>query len=371
MEMLKEKVERDLATPYYDLKTVLEKYQGWYRASKPDIKAGTLADMEVECRVLLEIVGNTSAAEFNSMDTVARLKNTLRKYPKNKQQKYGDRSIHSILKTERGYEAISLKTANEPLKRAKAVIDYANKAKMLSAANVYQGELFPTEKAAEEQRAAYDAEDVRRLIDAICTQPLWKKKPPMPERFWIILIGLFHGFRTGNIVTLTKRDICQTDKGTWIFELRQGKTKAAVRPVAICDSLLRLGFLEWVKGLKREKLFQDSADSFSKWYNRDEKRADGYEVSGFESRHVTTDKAKCWYSIRHNFAGNVFSTTEDFKITSDMMGHSTGKSVTARYTKLTKVDTLKEITEKMQLENVDLDRLEVRAKELFPSGKSK
>jgi site-specific recombinase XerD len=80
---------------------------------------------------------------------------------------------------------------------------------------------------------------------------------------------------------------------------------------------------------------------------------------------VTTDPKKCLYSIRHSFAGNVFDVTEDFKITSDMMGHSTGRSVTARYTKTTKAETLKEITEKMQLEHIDLDRLEARAKELF------
>jgi integrase len=365
LEALKERVERDLATPYFDFKTVLEKYQEWYLASKPNLKQGTKDDMAVECRVLLEIIGNTSIAEVNTMDTVAKLKSILQKYPKNKQQRFGDKSIHSILRSERDYEKISLKTANEYIKRLKAVIDYAAKSKMLNAANVVFGELFRVEVAEEDQRLAYDNGDVERMTDSICTQPLWTYNPPKPERFWIVLITLFHGLRLGNIVSLTKADICQTDRGTWVFDLRRGKTKSTVRPVAICDTLLLLGFLDWVERLDRNKLFQDSVSSFSTWYNRNEKRADGYAVQGFEAKYITTDPKKCLYSLRHNFAGNVFEVTEDFKITSDMMGHSTGKSVTARYTKRTKAETLKEVTEKMQIEHIDLDRLEARALELF------
>lgn len=363
-ETLREKAERDLATPYFDLKTALEKYQENYLASKPDVKPGTKEDMQVECRVLLEIFGNISVTEFNTMDSVTELKRVLLRYPKNKQQRFGDRSIHSIIRSEAGYEKIGRKTANEYIKRAKSVVDYANKAKMLSAANVYEGELFKTDVAAENERSPYDSDDITRLIDALCTQPLWSHKPPKPERFWIILIALFHGFRLDNIVKLTKQDIVQTDKGTWVFRLRTGKTKSTVRPVAICDTLQLLGFLKWVESLKREKLFQDSSASFSQWYNRYEQRGAKW-FEGFEPRHVTKDPKKCLYSLRHSFAGNVFDVTDDYKITADMMGHSTGHSVTSRYTKATKAETLKEVTEKMRMENIDLDRLEARAKELF------
>jgi len=372
LEKLQEKVAKELEHPYYDFKSVLDKYRAYYLEKNPDVTQGTKNDMEVECRVLLEIIGNTSINAVNTMDTVTKLKSVLKRYPLCKQQRYGDRSVHSIIKSEHGYDIISRKTANEYIKRLKAVIDYANKSKMLNSVNVTMGELFKTETAAEEQRSAYDSEDIKRLIDAICTQKLWTYGEPKPERFWIILIALFHGFRLGNIVKLTKADICQTDKGTWVFRLRTGKTKATVRPVAVCDSLLLLGFLEWVESIKREKLFQDSSDSFSKWYNRDEKRSDDGKPSlGFESRHVTTDKKKCLYSLRHSFAGNVFDVTSDYKITSDMMGHSTGGSVTARYTKRSKTETLKEIAEKMQLENIDLDRLELRATELFGCDEGK
>ena len=172
----------------------------------------------------------------------------------------------------------------------------------------------------------------------------------------------------GNIVQLTKADIIKLDNGLWCFKIRRGKTKATVRPVAICDALLLLGFLEWVNALPRPKLFQDSSESFSSWYNRDEMRKDGYHVQGFEAKHVTQDKKKCLYSLRHTFAGNVFEVTEDYKITADMMGHSTGGSVTARYIKNPKAKMLKSVSEQMNLDIIDLNRLEDRAIELFGTG---
>jgi len=364
MELLREKAERDLTVPYHTFEDVIAKYQDYFVAEKPLLKPGSIEDMFVECRVLLEILGNIGISEVNTMDSITKLKKILKKYPKNKKQRYGDRTIHNILRTEKNYEVISLKTANEYLKRLKAIVDYAINSEMITSVN-RAGSYFQTDTAAEEQRSAYDSIDIERLIDAICTQPLWSYNPPRPERFWIILIALFHGLRLGNIVALTKKDIVKTDKGMWIFELRSGKTKATVRPVAICDCLLLLGFLEWVETLQRNNLFQDSVDSFSKWYNRDEIRKDGYTSMGFESKFITTDKKKCLYSIRHSFAGNVFDVTTDYKVTSDMMGHSTGMSVTARYTKRTKAAALKQVSDKMNLEHIDLDRLELRANELF------
>lgn len=365
LEQLREKVNQEQTGNIYDFKTVIDKYQPYYLNKNPNLKPGTKDDMLVECRVLLEIIGNIGVGKVNTLETVTSLKQTLQRYPKNKQQRYGDRSVHSIIRTESGYDTISQKTANQYIARLGALIDFANKSKMLNAVNVVKNENFKVSTAAEDQRLAYDASDIDCLINAICNEKLWAYDRPKPERFWIILIALFHGLRLGNIVTLTKKDICQTDSGLWIFNLTKGKTQSTVRPVAICDSLLLLGFLEWVEQLGRSNLFQDSSPSFSRWYNRDETKKDGQIIQGFEARYVTRDKKKCLYSLRHNFAGHVFEITGDFKITADMMGHSTGRSVTARYTKVTRAQTLKEIQERMHLDGIDLDKLERRAKELF------
>lgn len=364
MESLKANAARDLATPFFDFKTAITKYREYYLASKTNLRPGTIADMEVECRVLLDIMGNASLADINTMESLTRLKRILLKYPLNKQQRFGDRSIHTILRSERNYAVIGPKTANNYIARMMAIIDFAAKSKMINSVNVFRNERFESPRTVEDERPPYSAEDIVRLIVAICTKPLWTNRPPRPERFWIILIALFHGLRLGNIVALTKQDICRTDRGTWIFRLTTGKTKSTIRPVAICDSLLLLGLLEWVESLPRTRLFQDSSRTFSMWYNRNEIRG-GKPQLGFEAKYVTKDEEKCLYSLRHSFARGIFDVTGDYKITSDIMGHSTGKSVTARYTKLTKAETQKEVIEKMRLPAIDLDLLEARAKELF------
>jgi len=361
---LQQNAENSLKAPYVPFTEAIEKYQDYYRASKPNIKPGTVADMVVECRVLLEIVGNISIEAFNTMETVTKVKTVLRKYPLNRQQRYRTKPLNAIMKTG-GYDVIEPKTANEYIKRARAIVEFALKSKMLLNYSVWVNELFPTVVAAEDQRSAYGTDDVSRLIDAICSQPLWSYDPPKPERFWLILIALFHGLRLSNIVALTKGDVCKTDAGMWIFKLRSGKSKNTVRDVAISDCLLLLGFQEWVEGLQRHQLFQDTSDSFSKFYNRDETRKGGYIVKGFESKFVTTDQKKCLYSLRHTFAGEVYGVSSDFKITSDMMGHSSGGNVTSRYMKGVKTEKLKEVTDKLAFHGIDLNKLELRAIELF------
>ena len=96
--------------------------------------------------------------------------------------------------------------------------------------------------------------------------------------------------------------------------------------------------MKWVQSLKFDKLFLDTSDSFSKWYNRDEQRKDGYLVQGFESKYITTDKMKCFYSLRHSFAAELNYISSDYKAVIDLMGHSTKQYVTARYTGPTSCD---------------------------------
>jgi len=364
LRTLQQSTESVLKEPYVKLSDMLELYMSYYRADRIRVSSGGMRDMEVECQTLLEITGNISLEAFNSMETVTKVKTVLRKYPLNRQQRYKGLALSSILKL-RDYDKIQPVTANEYIKRAKAVVDYALKCKKLSSANVWVDETFETSVPEEDQRKAYDDADVKRLIDALCTKPLWVYAPEKPERFWLVLIALFHGLRLGNITALTKQDIVKMDNGLWCFRLRKGKTKATVRPVAICDALILLGFLEWVETLPREQLFQDTAKSFTAWYNHDEKRKDGYISQGFEPKYVTNEKGKCLHSIRHTFAGNVWEVSSDLKVTADMMGHSTSGSVTGRYAKATKAAKLKEVSEKMSMDAIDLNRLEGRAIELF------
>jgi integrase len=365
LELLQQKVENELSHPLHDLKKVLTDYHTYYLHKNPHVRPGTKDDVDVECRVLLEILGNISIHEANTVETLTKLKAVLLKFPKNKQQRFGDRSIHSIIKQESGYEVIHRKTANNYLRRLKAVIDFAIKNRWVSHANVVQNEFFKIDSLPEEERLAYTKEDLERLIDALCTKPLWTYGENKDSRFWVILICLFHGLRLGQVVALTKDHLVEVD-GATCFDLtidgRAGvKTKNAADVVPVHWALVLLGFLEWADQQPARKLFNDTSRTLSAWYNRRE------NDTGFEPRYVTKDPRKCLYSTRHNFGGELYDADVDVKIVKEAMGHAPDKGdvTRSRYLKRSKIRKLIASQDKMRLEGIDLDRLEARARELF------
>lgn len=358
IESLKERLKPHL-TPYIGLKDFIPVYLDTYKVNKANLAGETFDKVEVECRVLLEILGNISIDTVNTDEKRTELKRILKRYPINKLQRYGDKSIHSLLKSGYSGKVICPKTANNYIKRIASLMDLAILRSYTERANIYRfkGTLFDINSIPELERLAYDKADLVRLVDAICTKKLWCYGESKPERFWLILIAIYHGFRLSNITSLTKSDICKTDSGTWVFNLKHGKSKNTVRPVAVVDALILLGFVDWVHDLKREKLFQDSADIFSKWYNR---------KNGFEDKYVTSDKKKCLYSVRHSYAGEVYNITDDLKATSAMMGQSLGRNVTNRYVKQLNIDKQQVFTNSLHL-GIDLNKLEARVLELFCS----
>ena len=88
------------------------------------------------------------------------------------------------------------------------VIDFAKSRKKVLGDNIYRskGAKFQYDNNPHDERKSYDKDDMQRLVNALCSEELGGYSP-RPERFWIILIGIFTGFRLSNIVTLTKDQI--------------------------------------------------------------------------------------------------------------------------------------------------------------------
>jgi len=371
LRKLKESVDNDLNSISKNRITfskVIDSYQDHYRESKTHVKIGTIKDMEVECEMLLDIIGDTNITDVNSMKTLTRVKSILGKYPRNKKQVFGNASIHDILKKHKDFVLISKKTANEPLKRLRDIIKFAIKADYISTENKVDGDEFFKIDTKGKPRKSYDTRDIERLVDALCTKPLWKSKPPRDERFWVILIALFHGFRLGNIVNLTKKHIHDDENGWPCFDLRMFKdedllkTKNAAILVPMHEGLLLIGFMEWVNKTKSNILFADTSSTFSKWYNRREERS-----LGFEARYVTDDPDKCLHSARHYFSNDLRKSGIEHKMIKELMGHARVKEDVTSSSYLDRSETylMKQALDKMKLEGIDINRLEIRARELF------
>lgn len=373
-ENLKKTVEadvRDYSNRNILFSNVIDDYKVYYEKSKPNVKIGTIDDMKSECEMLLDIIGDISIKNVNNIRTITKLKDILGKYPRNKKQIYGDKSIHDILKTNHSYVTISKKTANEPIKRLKNIIEYAIKAELVLTSNKASNELFKVDRSGK-PRKSYDLEDVKKLVDALCTKPLWVNKPQRDDRFWVILIALLHGFRLGNIVNLTKKHITLDENNWYCFDLRmfeeEGllKTENASMLVPIHGVLLLLGFMTWVEKQKTVKLFSDTTHTFSAWYNRKDKNVRGIP-SGFEPRYITDDPEKCLHSSRHYFSNELRRAGVDHKAIKEMMGHarSTSDVTSTFYLDRTETSMMKDAHDKMKLVGIDLNRLEARAIELF------
>lgn len=154
-----------------------------------------------------------------------------------------------------------------------------------------------------------------------------------PTKFWIPLIALFTGMRLDEIGQLQKEDIKELDNIVYFDVNDSGngkkvKTKSSIRQIPIHSELVKLGFLDYVKGLG------DSPQSF---LFPDLKLYDGRRTHGFSKwfgkylRNVgVTDSRKVFHSFRHKFKDMTREATEDEEMRDALTGHS-GSSIGRGY----------------------------------------
>lgn len=372
---------------YMTFGMLVDKYIEWYRKEKPNLKTFD-SDTVPRAEALKEMIGeNTSIYEANTSDCINKLKGILVKYPTNKNKIFKGIKLTEILRSENDYDIISTETANKYINMIASIIDYAiDELDYDIGANKARHKTFTDNNTlASDKRDEYTEEEIHKLIDAICTKS-FGSTVIVDDRFWIVLIGLFHGFRLGNIVNLTKQHIDVDKDGRHCFNFKEyrpdqaknSSTRTIYTPID--PILIQIGFLEWVDTLKRHGLFTDSSDKFSKFYNRDEKKkvlVDGELVKktvaqGFEPRYVTDEPGKCFYSTRHTFINVACAANIDDRITKAMSGHAqNSKDIhNSVYLKQIKTKTIATNQEKLndefiQVIGIDVARLRNRAIELF------
>ncbi len=193
---------------------------------------------------------------------------------------------------------LSIKTANKNLIRINAIFEYAVGRGYIDFNPAYKLKIAIKKKTkASEEKDPYSKDDIRKLI----TSPAFVKvNQERPERFWIPLIGLYSGCRLGEISQLYKSDI-KEDFGIPYFDINDEedkvlKTVSSKRLVPISPELLKLGFIDYVKSVKHERLWSNLkrrrdgyGHDFSRWYN------------DYEAKYITDHPKKSFNSLRHNF----------------------------------------------------------------------
>jgi integrase len=184
--------------------------------------------------------------------------------------------------------------------------------------------------------------------------------------YWVPLIGLFTGARSGEIIQLLCDDV-KTQGGILYFDIRddgertkadlkQGlKTDASVRMIPVHETLKELGFAEFIENQRKKgkRLFPDFP-----------KAADGYYSTAYSPRFkrfldnigVKTKKTS-FHSFRHTFEDGCLNSRIPLEFTNALQGHSDGGMADRYGTGLVRVRLLKEEMDKLEYEGLDLSRL--------------
>lgn len=284
-------------------------------------------------------------------NTVRKLRDTLSSLPANLYKKYPDKTIEEILLIE-NITPMSTTTVNKLLTLLGSVMRHSLKEGYIKD-NPVEGLKFQKSKRPDEERKAYNVEDLKNIVTHL-PSPADK-----PERFWIPLIGMFSGMRLGEICGLHLEDIKQVD-GVWCIDIngqqdKRLKTSSSKRIIPVHPYLVQKGFLTLVDTLRVK-------GNIRLWPNLKRRETDGYchaignWYGRFARKNVTDDPLKTFHSFRHTFADTLKQNGVQEVIIAELMGHANGCITTGRYGKRYQATLLLEDLKKLEY-GVDFSEL--------------
>jgi len=292
----------------------------------------------------LQSIDPTIPASQVTPDMVRDFKSLLLKLPSNlrKYKDLRDLPLRQAVKKgeERGLDKIHLRTAEKYMEMLKTFFEWACDEQYLKDNPVGRISVAFERSKADRPRNSYKIEQLNQLFSS----PLYsghlstaKRHKPGPVKtidgqYWLPLIALFSGMRSGEIIQLQIQDIRQIE-GCWVFDVNKGedgkksvKTASSVRQVPIHPKLLELGLLEYVaqqaqKHSAAERLFDeiavgkagDPSHAYSKQYGRYTRRI------GIKTAKTT------FHSFRHGFVDALRAAGVQEYVFEHLTGHSRGK----------------------------------------------
>lgn len=196
------------------------------------------------------------------------------------------------------------------------------------------------------------------------------KKTIIPDgenraRFWVPLLGLFTGARCNELCQLLPSDIHQTE-GVWVISIndegdKHVKTKAGIREIPVHPELIKMGFWDYVRQMRREKrLFPELkpnargaySDEMSRWFGR------------FLETVNRTLKAKdrmgqghVFHSFRHTFRTELRNNDASNEHVLRLGGWERGSSLADHYGTISIKVLEKTMVEKVRYDGLDLSHL--------------
>jgi integrase len=304
----------------------------------------TLAQNQTTYRMFIDCCGDRPVSEYERKD-LAKFFDLLRALPASysKSKEWTGLAPPDIVERTKGsdHQRLTMKTMKRHFSALGRLFTYLRRRGEYVRENPAHGFEFPDKRRARDKRKMWDGEPLRRLF----ASPVWtgcqsesRRSSPgskiiEDEKYWLPILGLFHGNRLEEFAQLRRADVRCSD-GIWFLDIndegnKQLKNEQSKRRVPIHPRVKGLGFLDYVERVapnSNDQIFPNlrpgGADNklgftFTKWFSRYRQDIGVYE------------KGLDYHSFRHGVATKLAAAEVPLDARNELLGHE-GKSVDER-----------------------------------------
>ena len=341
-------------TPLNSLQsTSLSKGLDLFIGEKEDIRDKTEDEIRTSVKFLTECFGDIPIGEITKEKSNI-IKSHIKNYPKNRTKlpQYRDKDFHSLMKMKIPQkDIIHLTTINKHLGNLSSFMiwcvnnGYCN-------TNPFTGMKIKQKKSVRDERDRFTELELKEMFSKQNYLHYTKVEKDSYYRYWVPLIGVFTGMRSGEICSLyldNIREISGNQRSKrWCFDIleepnrpdKKLKNQSSRRIVPIHDTLLELGFIDFITLLKkdteRKRVFEELIYSEGTY---------GRSISRFFNNRylpllgIKTDK-NGFHSFRHSVIDHLKQLGVEPHFINELVGHSQGNIDLDRYGKRYNPDIL-------------------------------
>ena len=333
--------------------TPISKGLDLFIGEKEDIRYKTEEEIRNSVKFLTECFGDIPIGDITKEKSNI-IKSHIKNFPKNKTKnpKYRDKDFHSLMKMNiPQQDIIHLTTINKHLGHLSSFMiwcvnnGYCN-------TNPFTGMKIKQKKSPRDERDRFTEQELKEMFSKQNYLHYTKVEKDSSYRYWVPLIGIFSGMRCGEICSLyldNIREISGNQRSKrWCFDIleepnrpdKRLKTQSSRRIVPIHDTLLDLGFIDFInllkKDTKRKRVFEE-LDYREGTYIRSISRF-------FNNRYlpllgIKTNK-NGFHSFRHSVIDHLKQLGVEPHFINELVGHSQGNIDLDRYGKRYNPDIL-------------------------------
>ncbi|QEX23354.1 integrase [Hypericibacter adhaerens] len=343
-----------------------------YMVTEEGWRGQTKTQSETTFRLFVEWCGDKPLQAYTRKDT-AGFFDMLRKLPAlySKDKRWRDLSLPEIIAQSQGIdvERLTMKTVKRHFSALGRLFDYAKKRDQYIGENPAHGFDFPTKgRGKGKARKVWAGEPLRKLF----ASPVWTGCHPhfraqagdkiiRDEKFWLPILGLYHGNRLEEFAQLRREDVKQ-EGDIWFFDIhdqggRQVKNEQSVRRVPLHPVVLRLGFLSYLDEVApkaTDRVFPELQPGgpdnkvgyyFTKWWTN-YRRATGVYERGLD-----------YHSFRHGVTTKLFGAGVSREVVDELTGHEGEGTSQTVYLHEFPLKVLADAIAKVEWPEIDLLRL--------------